>query len=138
MAIKFNTISQIEKKYAFEDAIASADVLNGDFGAVTGGAFAVGATATKAIMQDENGDNAGLDEYPIKKGEHVRVVDLSAYNGETIEIYGAQLPDSYKKGDKLASDTNGKLVSGASSAPYFEITKVLPNVKGVEATVVVK
>ena len=138
MAIKFNTISQIEKKYAFEDAIASADVLNGDFGAVTGGVFAVGATATKAIMQDENGDNAGLDEYPIKKGEHVRVVDLSAYNGETIEIYGAQLPDSYKKGDKLASDTNGKLVSGASSAPYFKITKVLPNVKGVEATVVAK
>ena len=138
MAIKFNTISQIEKKYAFEDAIASADVLNGDFGAVTGGAFAVGTTATKAIMQDENGDNAGLDEYPIKKGEHVRVVDLSAYNGETIEIYGAQLPDSYKKGDKLASDTNGKLVSGASSAPYFKITKVLPNVKGVEATVVAK
>ena len=138
MAIKFNTISQIEKKYAFEDAIASADVLNGDFGAVTGGAFAVGVTATKAIMQDENGDNAGLDEYPIKKGEHVRVVDLSAYNGETIEVYGAQLPDSYKKGDKLASDTNGKLVSGASSAPYFKITKVLPNVKGVEATVVAK
>ena len=136
--VKFSTISQIEKKYAFEDAIASADVLNGDFGAVTGGAFAVGTTATKAIMQDENGDNAGLDEYPIKKGEHVRVVDLSAYNGETIEIYGAQLPDSYKKGDKLASDTNGKLVSGASSAPYFKITKVLPNVKGVEATVVAK
>ena len=136
--VKFSSISQIEKKYAFEDAIASADVLNGDFGAVTGGAFAVGVTATKAIMQDENGDNAGLDEYPIKKGEHVRVVDLSAYNGETIEVYGAQLPDSYKKGDKLASDTNGKLVSGASSAPYFKITKVLPNVKGVEATVVAK
>ena len=136
--VKFSSISQIEKKYAFEDAIASADVLNGDFGAVTGGAFAVGVTATKAIMQDENGDNAGLDEYPIKKGEHVRVVDLSAYDGETIEIYGAQLPDSYKKGDKLASDTNGKLVSGASSAPYFEITKVFPNVKGVEATVVAK
>ena len=136
--VKFSSISQIEKKYAFEDAIASADVLNGDFGAVTEGEFAVGVTATKAIMQDENGDNAGLDEYPIKKGEHVRVVDLSAYDGETIEIYGAQLPDSYKKGDKLASDTNGKLVSGASSAPYFKITKVLPNVKGVEATVVAK
>ena len=136
--VKFSTISQIEKKYAFEDAIAGTDVLNGDFGAVTSGTFAVADNAVKAIMQDEDGDNAGLDEYPIKKGEHVRVVDLSAYNGETIEIYGAQLPDSYKKGDKLASDTNGKLVSGASSAPYFKITKVLPNVKGVEATVVAK
>ena len=28
--VKFSSISQIEKKYAFEDAIASADVLNGD------------------------------------------------------------------------------------------------------------
>ena len=136
--VKFSTISQIEKKYAFEDAIASADVLNGDFGAVTGGVFAVGATATKAIMQDENGDNAGLDEYPIKKGEHVRVVDLTAFDGETIEIYGAQSPDTYAKGNKLVSDATGKLVTGGSSAPYFEITKVLPNVKGVEATVVAK
>ena len=136
--VKFSSISQIEKKYAFEDAIASADVLNGDFGAVTEGAFAVGVTATKAIMQDENGDNAGLDEYPIKKGEHVRVVDLSAYDGETIEIYGAQLPDTYSKGDKLISDTNGKLVTGGSVAPYFEITKVIPNVKGVEVKVVAK
>ena len=136
--VKFSSISQIEKKYAFEDAIASADVLNGDFGAVTEGAFAVGVTATKAIMQDENGDNAGLDEYPIKKGEHVRVVDLSAYNGETIEVYGAQLPDTYSKGDKLISDTNGKLVTGGSVAPYFEITKVIPNVKGVEVKVVAK
>ena len=138
MAIKFNTISQIEKKYAFEDAIASTDVLNGDFGAVTGGAFAVGATATKAIMQDENGDNAGLDEYPINKGAHVRVVDLTAFDGETIEIYGAQLPDTYAKGNKLVSDATGKLVTGGSVAPYFEITKVIPNVKGVEVKVVAK
>ena len=136
--VKFSTISQIEKKYAFEDAIAGTDVLNGDFGAVTRGAFAVGATATKAIMQDENGDNAGLDEYPIKKGEHVRVVDLTAFDGETIEIYGAQLPDTYAKGNKLVSDATGKLVTGGSVAPYFEITKVIPNVKGVEATVVAK
>ena len=138
MAIKFNKISQWEKKYAFEDAVAKTDVLNGDFGVVTDGEFSVGATKAKAIMEEERGDNAYLDEYPIKKGEHVRIVDLSAFNGETIEIYGAQLPDTYKKGDKLASDAKGKLVVGASSAPYFEITKVIPNVKGVEVTVVAK
>ena len=136
--VKFSTISQIEKKYAFEDAIAGTDVLNGDFGAVTSGTFSVADNAVKAIMQIEVGDDANLDEYPINKGAHVRVVDLTAFDGETIEIYGAQLPDTYAKGDKLASDTNGKLVSGASSAPYFKITKVLPNVKGVEATVVAK
>lgn len=136
--VKFSTIGQIEKKYAFEDAVAGADVLNGDFGAVTAGAFAVDENAVKAIMQIEVGDNADLDEYPIKKGEKVRVVDLTAYDGETIEIYGAQLPDTYVKGDKLVSDTNGKLVTGGSTAPYFEITKVIPNVKGVEVKVVAK
>lgn len=136
--VKFSTIGQIEKKYAFEDAVAGADVLNGDFGVVTAGEFSVGADAVKAIMQIEVGDNADLDEYPIKKGEKVRVVDLTAYDGETIEIYGAQLPDTYVRGDKLVSDTSGKLVTGGSTAPYFEITKVIPNVKGVEVKVVAK
>ena len=136
--IKFSTIGQIEKKYAFEDAVAGTDVLNGDFGAVTAGEFSVDADAVKAIMQIEVGDNADLDEYPIKKGEKVRVVDLTAYDGETIEIYGAQLPDTYVRGDKLVSDTSGKLVTGGSTAPYFEITKVIPNVKGVEVKVVAK
>lgn len=136
--VKFSTIGQIEKKYAFEDAVASTDVLNGDFGAVTAGEFSVGVDAVKAIMQIEVGDNADLDEYPIKKGEKVRVVNLTAYDGETIEIYGAQLPDTYVKGDKLVSDTSGKLVTGGSTAPYFEITKVIPNVKGVEVKVVAK
>ena len=136
--IKFSTIGQIEKKYAFEDAVAGTDVLNGDFGAVTAGEFSVDADAVKAIMQIEVGDNADLDEYPIKKGEKVRVVDLTAYDGEIIEIYGAQLPDTYVKGNKLVSDASGKLVTGGSTAPYFEITKVIPNVKGVEVKVVAK
>lgn len=136
--VKFSTIGQIEKKYAFEDAVAGADVLNGDFGAVTAGEFTVDADAVKAIMQVEVGDDADLDEYPIKKGEHVRVVDLAAFDSETIEVYGAQLPDTYSKGDKLVSDANGKLITGGSTAPYFEITKVIPNVNGVEVKVVAK
>lgn len=136
--VKFSTISQIEKKYAFEDAVASTAILNGDFGTVTAGEFSTDADAVKAVMQIEVGDNADLDEYPIEKGAHVRVVDLSAFDGETIEIYGAQLPDTYAKGDKLVSDASGKLVTGGSTAPYFKVTKVIPNVKGVEATVVAK
>ena len=134
--IKFHTIGQIEKKYAFEDAVAKADTFNGAFGTVADGEFAVGATATKAVMQLEVGDEAGLDTYPIAKDAHVRVVDLSTFNGETIEIYGNELPDGVKKGDKLASDATGALVTGASAAPYYEVTKVIPNTKGVEATVV--
>ena len=90
------------------------------------------------VEQGVEVSNADLDEYPIKKGEKVRVVDLTAYDGEIIEIYGAQLPDTYVKGNKLVSDASGKLVTGGSTAQYFEITKVIPNVKGVEVKVVAK
>ena len=123
---------------AFEDAVAKTDILNGDFGVVSDGKFSTGANAVKAVMNIEVGDDADLDVYPIAKGTHVRVVDLTAFDGETIEIYGAQLPDTYAKGNKLVSDATGKLVTGGSVAPYFEITKVIPNVKGVEVKVVAK
>ena len=134
--LKFHTIGQIEKKYAFEDAIASADTVNGAFGTVSGGNFSVGADATKAIMQLEVGDEAGLDTYPIAKGSHVRVVDLTAFNGETMEIYGVQVPDGVEVGDKLKSDANGALVTEAAAAPYLEVTKIIPNTKGIEVKVV--
>ena len=127
--IKFSTIGQIEHGvYPFEDAVAGADTFNGAFGAV--------ATASKAIMNIEVGDNAGLDTYPVKKGDQVRVIDFTKLNGQTIEIYGDELPSGVKKGDKLKSDATGALVTGATAAPYYEVTKVIPNVKGVEATVV--
>ena len=132
--IKFSTIGQIEKKYAFTDAVAGADTFNGAFGAISSGEFAVAAGASSAIMQVEVGDNAGLDTYPIAKGEHVRVVDLTAFDGETIEIYGDELPSDVAVGDKLVSNSTGALVTGAS-APYFEVTKVIYG-GGVEVTVV--
>lgn len=135
--IKFSTIGQIEHGvYPFEDAVAGADTFNGAFGAVTTGTFAVAATASKAIMNIEVGDNVGLDTYPVKKGDQVRVIDFTKLNGQTIEIYGDELPSGVKKGDKLKSDATGALVTGATAAPYYEVTKVIPNVKGVEATVV--
>ena len=135
--IKFHDISQIEKKYAFEDATVAADVLNGDFGVVTTGAFAVGAAASKAVMQLEVGDDAGLASYTIPSGSHVRVVDLTKYNGEKIEIYGAQLPATYAVGDALASNATGKLeVDATPTAPYFTITKIIGNKLGVEAKIV--
>lgn len=137
--IKFNTIGQIEHgEYPFEDAVAGADILNGDFGTVTDGEFACAATASKAVMQVEVGDDMGMDEYKITEGEHVRVVDLEKLEGKTVEIYGAQLPASYTVGDKLKSDAKGKLVTGATAAPYLEITKIIGNKLGVEATVVAK
>lgn len=134
--IKFNTIGQIEHLNAFEDAVVDTEILNGDFGTVTDGKFAVAATATKAVMQIEVGDDAGMPEYKIGVGSHVRVLDLTKLNGKTVEIYGAQLPSSFTKGDKLTSDAAGKLVTGATAAPYLEVTKIVGNKLGVEATVV--
>jgi hypothetical protein len=134
--LKFHTIGQIEKNYAFENAVATEDTFNGAFGEVVDGEFVVGADATKAIMNLEVGDEAGLGTYPIKKGTQVRVLDLEAFNGKTIEVYGDQLPDGVAVGNKLASDATGALVAGASAAPYLEVTKVIANTKGVEATIV--
>lgn len=136
--VKFSTIGAIEKRYEFEDAVAKTDILNGDFGVVSDGKFSTGANAVKAVMNIEVGDDADLDVYPIAKGTHVRVVDLSKFDGEIVEVYGAQLPDTFVVGNKLASDADGKLVTGASVAPYFEVTKVIPNVKGAEVKVVAK
>lgn len=139
--IKFNSIDQIEKTYCFEDAVVDKDVLNGDFGTVSDGAFAVGADATKAIMVDEVGDDMGMDEYKIPAGSHVRVLDLLELakqhpKNAKVEIYGAQLPASFNVGDKLKSDTTGKLVTGATVAPYFEVTAIIGNKLGAEVKIV--
>lgn len=134
--LKFHTIGQIEKNYAFENAVATADTFNGAFGVVASGEFTVGADASKAIMNLEVGDEANLGTYPIKKGAQVRVLDLEAFNGKTIEVYGDELPDGVRVGDQLKSDTTGALVTGAVSAPYLKVTKVIANTKGVEATIV--
>lgn len=134
--IKFRKISQIEKLYPFVDAVIDKDALNGDFGLVTAGKFAPKADAKQAVMQVEVGDDMDMPEYKIPAGSHVRVVDLEKLDGQEIEVYGVQLPDTFKVGDKLKSDATGKLVSGASAAPYYEVTKIIGNKLGVAAKVV--
>lgn len=136
--IKFRRISQIEKLYPFMDAVIDKDVLNGDFGAVTSGKFAPKADAKQAIMQIEVGDDMDMPEYKIPAGSHVRVVDLEKLDGQEVEVYGVQLPDTFKVGDKLKSDAAGKLVTGATTAPYYEVTEVLGNKLGVAVKVVAK
>lgn len=136
--IKFRRISQIEKLYPFMDAVIDKDVLNGDFGAVTSGKFAPKADAKQAIMQIEVGDDMDMPEYKIPSGSHVRVVDLEKLDGQEVEVYGVQLPDTFKVGDKLKSDATGKLVTGATTAPYYEVTEVLGNKLGVAVKVVAK
>lgn len=135
--IKFSRISQIEHAYHFEDAATDADVLNGAFGAVLDGKFAVAAGAMKAIMQVENGDDANMPKYKIAKGAHVRVVDLEAFAGELVEIYDYPLPATFVKGDKLVSDADGALiVDTAASETYLEITRIIGQRQGVEVKVV--
>lgn len=74
---KFRTIGQIEHgEYPFEDAVVEKSVLNGAFGDVADGKFTANDSGKKVIMQVENGDDAGLPEYKIPAGSHVRVLDL--------------------------------------------------------------
>lgn len=139
--VKFSSIGQIEKTYPFEDAVIEADTLNGTFGEVEDGVFSPAANATKAIMQIEVGDDMDMDEYKIPAGSHVRVVDLVSlveqYPKNTeIEIYGAQLPTTFAIGDKLVSTADGVLATGGSTAPYFEVTKIIGNKQGVKANIV--
>ena len=140
--VKFNTIGQIEKGYFYEDAIIENETFNGAFGTITEGVFAPAAKAKQAIMLVETGDDMGVDEYKIPAGSHVRVVDLEKLaercHNVKIEIYGSQVPADVAVKDKLESDANGKLVKNASAAPYFEVTKIIGNHDGVEATVVAK
>lgn len=142
MSVKFNSIGQIEKTYAFEDAVVNAETLNGTFGTVTNGVFAPAATATKVVMNIEVGDNMDMPEYKIPSGSHVRVLDLvelaTQYpKNPKIEVYGAQVPSGVAVGDILVSDSTGKLVKDSSAtAPYLKVTKIVGNKLGIETTIV--
>lgn len=135
--IKFRNFDQIEHKYAFEDAVAGADTFNGAFGAVTSGSFAVAADGTKVIMQAEDGDNAGLPKYPITKGEHVRVLDLTKLAGEELEIYDYPLPDTVAVGNKLTATADGvlKVNSSVGTKLNLEVKSVIGNKQGVVVVV---
>lgn len=136
MLIKFHTIGQIEKGvYPFEKAVASADTVNGAFGSVASGVFSVGADAKKAIMNAEVGDDEGINEYKIYKGQELRVVDFEKLDGQTMEIYG-EMPSEVTVGTKLKSDASGKLITGATAAPCFEVIDTIETSAGIDGVVV--
>lgn len=134
--IKFHTIGQIEKLNPFVDAVVKKAVLNGDFGEVTTGEFAVGAKKKQVVMQLECGDDAGLDKYEIPAGSHVRVLDLDKLNGQLIEVWGHPLPATFAKGNKFESEADGTLKVDGSAAPYLEVMEVLGNKEGALVKVV--
>lgn len=123
--IKFNSIGQIEHgEYPFEDAVIDTAMNNGAFGNVDAGKFTPAATATKAIMVLEVGDDADMPEYTISKGSRVRVGDLTKI--KKFEIYGYPLPSTYKNGDKLVSKADGSLeVKADATDVYFEVNDVI-------------
>lgn len=137
MALKFNTIGQIEhERVPFVDAVTTADTFNGAFGDVVDGKFTVGATKTYAIMQVECGDNAGLPKYPIAKGTHVRVIDLAKCKRNLIEIYDYPLPDTVSIGDKLESQADGSLhVNASATGVYLEVKEFIGNKQGIVALI---
>ena len=103
--IKFSSLKQIEHgDYPFEDAVVNVDVLNGAFGEVAGGVFTPSASGKKVIMQVEVGDDAGVAEYKIPAGSHVRVLDTAKVEGE-LEVYGYPLTDGFKVGDTVGCFT---------------------------------
>lgn len=99
--IKFSTIGQIEHgEYPFEDAVVNVDVLNGAFGDVAGGVFTPNESGKKVIMQVEVGDDAGMAEYKIPAGSHVRVLDPAKVKGD-LEVYGYPLPATFEVGNTV-------------------------------------
>lgn len=131
--IKFRNFDQIEHKYAFENAVAGADTFNGSFGTVSSGSFSSAEDGTKVIMQAEEGDNSGLPKYPIAKGEHVRILDLTKLAGKELEIYDYPLPETVAVGDKLTATKDGALEvnSAVSTELNLEVKSVIGNKQGV-------
>lgn len=121
MAFKFRSIAQIEHNiYPFEDAVVNKDVLNGAFGTVEDGVFTPSESGKQVIMQVEVGDDAGVDEYKIPAGSHVRVLDVEKVVGH-LEVYGYPLPKTWDVGDTLGCFTI-KEVIGNKAGAIVEVT----------------
>lgn len=119
--VKFRRFDQIEHQYHFTPAVSDADVLNGAFGNVTNGKFVAAESGNSVVMQLEDGDDIGLDEFKIVAGTPLRVLKLNEITGQELEVYGYPLPADFKVGTVV-----GK----------FKVTEVIGNSLG--AVVVVQ
>lgn len=130
--IKFSTIGQIEHgEYPFEDAVVNVDVLNGAFGDVADGVFTASETGKKVVMVLENGDDAGMTEYKIPAGSHVRVLDPVKVKGD-LEVYGYPLPATFAVGDTVGCFK----ITGIIGNKLGATVEFVPSDDGVEDTVV--
>lgn len=94
--VKFRRFDQIEHQYHFTPAVSDADVLNGAFGNVTDGKFVASESGDSVVMQLEDGDDIGLDEYKIVAGTPLRILKLDEMVGQELEVYGYPLPTDFK------------------------------------------
>lgn len=132
--IRYEKLAPFEKHYPFEDAVASAEYINGVFGAVAEGKFTAG-TGMKCVMQVEKGDDLLSDAYHVKKDEHVRVADLEKTPGAIVNITKDQLPNTVAKSNKLVAKADGMLKVDAAATKYIEVIEMMPY--GVRGKVVI-
>lgn len=118
---KFRTIGAIEHgNYAFVDAVTEKEVLNGTIGEVSDGKFTANESGKFVIMQVENGDDEGMQEYKIPASSHVRVLDVEAA-ACPLEVYGYPLPETWDVNDTVGSFTI-KEVIGNKLGAVVELT----------------
>lgn len=131
--IRFEKLSVPETIYPFIDAEAADDYVNGTFGKVENDKFTAGSDGFQVIMQVEKGHNANTDKFTVKKGERVRVADLTKADGQIVDITSDMLPDGesvkdIKVGAKLVPDTdNGKkglLKANGDEANHLTVIEV--------------
>ena len=122
--IEYTTVGQYEKEYNFVDCVSDSDVINGAFGTITSGKFVPGE-GTYAVMQIEDGNDAGKENYVIPAGRHLRLLDLTKVGTVTgnklVRLIGT-MPDGIEVGDEVIVD--GDAVVTTTDGVY-EVTRVL-------------
>lgn len=126
MLIQPNDIAILEKYDAMVSAPAAQETPNGMVGEINAstGKFTAAAGGDCFAWTKEVGHIDG--EFKVPVNGDVRVVLMSEIDGRLVKITPDCLASgNFTVGGKYASDSNGKLVSGASSAPYFEVVELI-------------
>lgn len=123
--VKAYTIGMLEKYDAFSSVKSAGEYVPGSFGTVANGVFTAGANGTAVIMEVPRFDTAHTDT-KIAKDTNIRVADITVWGGKKLQVSPANLPATFAKGDKLASDASGVLaVKSTATAPYLQVEDII-------------
>lgn len=126
MLIQPNDIAILEKYDAMVSVPAAQDTPNGMVGEINAstGKFTAAAGGDCFAWTKEVGHVDG--EFVVPANHDVRVVMMSEIDGRLVKISPDCLASgSFAVGAKYASNSAGKLASGAASAPYFEVVELI-------------